>query len=65
MRRMRSGSGAVDSRKSGSNHATTGEGATPLQQGSSSQTWVMRTLFRTAENERGPSRVRPRGTLFH
>ena len=56
LRRKRSGSGKGVGQSGGED-----------QQGlrdDSAKTWVMRTLFRTAENERGPSRTRAKGTPF-
>jgi hypothetical protein len=59
LRRKRSGSGKGVGQSGGDDLQTS------AQQGlrdDSSKAWVMRTLFRTAENERGPSRTRAKGT---
>lgn len=61
LRRKRSGSGKGVGQSGGEDLQTS------AQQGlrdDSAKTWVMRTLFRTAENERGPSRTRAKGTSF-
>lgn len=61
LRRKRSGSGKGVGQSGGDDLQTS------AQQGlrdDSSKAWVMRTLFRTAENERGPSRTRAKAVSF-
>jgi hypothetical protein len=61
LRRKRSGSGKGVGQSGGEDLQTS------AQQGlrdDSAKTWVMRTLFRTAENERGPSRTRAKASHY-